>query len=82
MIFDEKLNFNGSNWIKENGQIILNVEESHALIMAAGYLKHNNEDGIYFRGQRKIYDDLSPGLYRGIKMTPPSMAVKPLYIKK
>ncbi|WP_239231422.1 FRG domain-containing protein, partial [Comamonas aquatica] len=56
-----------SNWIKENGQIILNVEESHALIMAAGYLKHNNEDGIYFRGQRKIYDDLSPGLYRGIK---------------
>jgi hypothetical protein len=55
----------------ETGASVLEVRDHHALIMAAGYLKFrfaNNEDeGIYFRGQRKLYGSLSPTLFRGIK---------------
>lgn len=62
----EKINIIGSEWIEENGTKILDVEESHALIMAAGYLKHNTLEGVYFRGQSQIYSELRPSLYRGI----------------
>lgn len=34
--------------------------------MAAGYLKHTSGEGIYFRGQGKIYNEMRPSLYRGI----------------
>ncbi|WP_420589077.1 FRG domain-containing protein [Bacterioplanoides sp.] len=62
----EKINIVGSTWIEHRGIKILDVEESHALIMAAGYLKHNTREGIYFRGQSNFYDELRPALYRGI----------------
>lgn len=44
------------------------VTNPHALIRAVGYLKYTAEpyERIYFRGQRKIYETFSPGLYRGI----------------
>lgn len=54
--------------IDPNGQELLHVEEPHALIMAAGYLKFvmasKNGEGIYFRGQRKLYSSLTPTLFR------------------
>ncbi len=41
--------------------------------MAAGYLKFNlaktDSEGIYFRGQRKLYGSLPPTLYRGLAST-------------
>jgi len=53
----------------EFGINVLHVEEPHALIMAAGYLKFilakTKSEGIYFRGQRKLYESLAPTLYRG-----------------
>lgn len=67
MGFENKtINIVGSKWVEHNGLKILDVEESHALIMAAGYLKHNSLEGVYFRGQSKLYYDLRPALYRGI----------------
>lgn len=56
----------GSTWVNENGVDVLDVEESHALIMAAGYLKHNSSEGVYFRGQNKMYAELRPSLYRSV----------------
>lgn len=50
----ENVNIIGSRWIHENGCKILDVEEFHALIMAAGYLKLNLHEGIYFRGQSSM----------------------------
>ena len=51
-----------------SGADVLHVDEPHALTMAAGYLKYtlakNNSEGIYFRGQRKLYEGLFPTLYR------------------
>lgn len=66
----ENVNIVGSRWIHENNFKILDVEESHALIMAAGYLKHNSLEGIYFRGQGFIYPSLRPSLYRNIDSDP------------
>lgn len=62
----ENINIIGSKWVECRGVKILDVEESHALIMAAGYLKHNTLEGIYFRGQSNYHDELRPALYRGI----------------
>lgn len=62
----ENINIVGSTWTDQNGIKILDVEESHALIMAAGYLKHNTLEGIYFRGQSNYYNELRPALYRNI----------------
>lgn len=62
----ENINIMGSTWAEHDGIKILDVEESHALIMAAGYLKHNTLEGIYFRGQSSYYDELRPALYRYI----------------
>ena len=62
----EDTNIIGSEWIYESDFKILDVEESHALIMAAGYLKHNSLEGVYFRGQSTLYPELRPALYRGI----------------
>jgi len=54
-----------------SGLNVLHVYEPHALVQAAGYLKftyaENYSEGIYFRGQRKIYGSLTPTLFRGIR---------------
>lgn len=66
-----KINLKGTTWIKDHSGVdVLHVDEPHALVMAAGYLKFNLAknagEGVYFRGQRKLYGALSPTLYRGL----------------
>lgn len=63
----ENINIIGSTWITCGERKILDVEEPHALIMAAGYLKHNSPEGVYFRGQAEIFEELRPALYRGVE---------------
>nr|WP_275253676.1 FRG domain-containing protein [Achromobacter xylosoxidans] len=52
------------------GQHVYHVHDPHALVQAAGYLKHihgcNGGEHIFFRGESKLYGTLSPTLYRGI----------------
>ena len=49
---------------------VLDVTSPHALVQAAGYLKHTQAlergKGVFFRGQSKLYSTLSPSLLRGI----------------
>ena len=55
-----------------HGRHVLRVGDPHALIQAAGYLKHRcalNGENIYFRGQASIYASFSPSLFRGIQTT-------------
>ena len=64
-----KLNIKNATYLNDpSGIDVLHTDEPHALVMAAGYLKFilakNQNEGIYFRGQRKIYKSLSPTLYR------------------
>lgn len=66
-----KLKIDNAVYLKDSSGIdVLHVNESHALVMAAGYLKfkyaNSTREGIFFRGQRTIYKGLSPTLYRGI----------------
>lgn len=55
---------------KASGQEVFHVNSSHVLIQAAGYLKHNlaliEGMGVYFRGQTRLYDEITPSLFRGI----------------
>lgn len=50
------------------GAQVLHVTRPHALIQAAGYLKHVRaaqfDKRVYFRGQRKLYPSLPPSAYR------------------
>jgi hypothetical protein len=66
----KKNKFRNTEWLSVDGNEFLLVNDPHALIKAAGYLKyvHGGEDseGVYFRGQGKIYGSLSPALYRNI----------------
>jgi hypothetical protein len=64
-----KLTIKNATYLKDpSGIAVLHADEPHALVMAAGYLKFklakDKSEGIYFRGQRKIYESLSPTLYR------------------
>jgi len=66
-----KTRIKSSTWIKDDSGIdVLHADEPHALVMAAGYLKFKlaktSSEGIYFRGQRKLYGTLGPTLYRGV----------------
>jgi hypothetical protein len=67
------LTVNGAKHGKDaHGRHILEVDDPHALIQAAGYLKHRcAEDGenVYFRGQASTYLTLTPSLFRGIPHT-------------
>ncbi|MFK5947419.1 MAG: FRG domain-containing protein [Methylococcales bacterium] len=52
---------------------VLHINDSHALIKAAGYLKFSHagvdkSEAIYFRGERKIYGSLSPTLFRNVRL--------------
>lgn len=67
-----KVTIKGTSWTKDaSGVSVLHADEPHALVMAAGYLKFNlvreKNEGIYFRGQRKLYGSLVPTLYRSLK---------------
>ena len=54
---------------------VFDVLNSHEMIQAAGYLKHTiakeTGQGVFFRGQSKLYDALSPTLYRNVKTGKP-----------
>lgn len=60
---------------KASGLEVFDVLNSHAMIQAAGYLKHVTAtqagQGVFFRGQTKLYDSLSPTLYRDVKSGKP-----------
>lgn len=62
------VNIIGSKWGDDyHGIKILDVYEPHALIMAAGYLKHTlKKHRVFFRGQSKLYPQLCPSLYRNV----------------
>lgn len=67
-----KVTIKGTNWVKdESGLHLLHADEPHALLMAAGYLKFKlaktRSEGLYFRGQKKLYGSLIPTLYRDVK---------------
>jgi hypothetical protein len=52
------------------GANVYHVEDPHALVQAAGYLKHiygcNGGEHIFFRGESKLYGTLPPTLFRGV----------------
>jgi hypothetical protein len=60
---------------KTSGLEVFDVLNSHAMIQAAGYLKHvtakKSSQGVFFRGQSKLYGSLSPTLYRDVKSGKP-----------
>jgi hypothetical protein len=67
-----KISLKSATYTKDpSGMEVLHTDEPHALVMAAGYLKftlaRERGEGIYFRGQRKLYGSLTPTLYRGLK---------------
>jgi len=67
----KKISLKSARWIEEGeGVELLHADEPHALVMAAGYLKFtlakDESEGIYFRGQRKLYKTLPPTLYRNL----------------
>lgn len=64
-----KLSIAGCQYLTDvSGQEVFHVTTPHALMQAVGYLKHTAEpwERIYMRGQGRLYDALSPTLYRGI----------------
>lgn len=62
---------------KESGLEVLHVDNSHALVQAAGYLKYTqaleHKKGVFFRGQTKLYSSLTPSLLRGVTDGPPNV---------
>ena len=54
-----------------SGQDVFHVYDPHALVQAAGYLKFKrgtkDEEGIFFRGETKLHETLSPTLFRGLE---------------
>lgn len=61
----------------ESGLEVFDAPTSHSLIQAAGYLKYNlaktSGQGVFFRGQSRLYETLSPTLLRGIKDGSPNV---------
>ena len=61
----------------EAGLEVFDAPTSHSLIQAAGYLKYNlaktSGQGVFFRGQSRLYETLSPTLLRGIRDGPPNV---------
>jgi hypothetical protein len=66
-----KIKIKNTQWVEDHKRQILHINDPHALISAAGYLKYklatDSSQGLYFRGQNKLYDSLSPTLFRGVE---------------
>lgn len=62
---------------KDSGLEVFDAPTSHSLIQAAGYLKYtlarNEGLGVFFRGQTKLYNELSPSLLRNVKDGPSNL---------
>lgn len=60
-------------WIKDeaSGHHVFHVNNHHAFVQAAGYLKHTHgkegQSVVAFRGQTQLFPELRPSLYRGAK---------------
>lgn len=65
-----KVHIQGVHLVDDTKPRLVHVDSPHALIQAAGYIKHTVASkgiyGVYFRGQRCLYDSLIPTLYRGL----------------
>jgi FRG domain len=65
-----KVTIKGAISVDPANSKLVHVETPHALIQAAGYIKHNVAKkgiyGVYFRGQQHLYEKLTPSLYRGL----------------
>lgn len=61
----------------DSGLEVFEAPTSHSLIQAAGYLKYNlaktTGQGVFFRGQSRLYKTLSPTLLRGVKDGTPNI---------
>jgi len=58
---------------KDSNLEVFDAPSSHSLIQAAGYLKYNlakQGQGVFFRGQARLYKALSPTLLRNVKDGP------------
>lgn len=53
-----------------SGAEVFHVRDPHALIQAAGYIKHvyatTKAQNVFYRGQTRYFDGMSPSLFRGI----------------
>lgn len=58
----------------DSGLEVFEAPNPHALVQAAGYLKftlaRDKQKGVFFRGQTKLYGNLSPSLLRGVPNGP------------
>lgn len=67
----EKVTIRDASYLvdQSSGKNVLHVESPHALTQAVGYAKFKAQpfERVFLRGQSKLYDGLSPTLYRGIK---------------
>ena len=67
-----KLKIRSATYVADpsTGQHVYHVHDPHALVQAAGYLKHihgcNGGEHIFFRGESKLYGTLPPTLFRGV----------------
>lgn len=67
-----KLKIRNATYVADpaTGQFVFHVQDPHALVQAAGYLKHvhgcNDGVHIFFRGESKLYGTLPPTLFRGV----------------
>jgi len=61
----------------DSGLEVFDAPNSHVLIQAAGYLKYtlakSDGLGVFFRGQTRLYTELTPSLLRGVKDGPPTV---------
>ncbi len=61
----------------DSGLEVFDAPSSHSLIQAAGYLKYiyarKYGQGVFFRGQEKLYSTLSPSLLRNVRDGPPNI---------
>jgi hypothetical protein len=68
-----KIRIRDAEYLKDDAssEMVFHVNDPHALIQAAGYLKYviakSQGEGIYFRGETKVHSSLSPTLFRVIK---------------
>ncbi len=71
----QKLEIRHSEYVidAQSGRHVFHVCDPHALIQAAGYLKHTvgaqSGRAVYFRGQPALYGGLVPGIFRGCAST-------------
>ncbi|MCB9610194.1 MAG: FRG domain-containing protein [Polyangiaceae bacterium] len=67
-----KMSTQGASWNPKEG--VLDVDSSHALLKAIGYLKYAHNGPVLFRGQAKPYPTIIPTLFRTNKKNQPLLS--------